>query len=730
MFFLLQPFFAQLQWHTQFTRKPLTHITSIANNKLSIFGGVQYSGSYIIYNSTDNGESWSFPIYQNQPVGGNHGASFATMCFVDSMYGWACQSSTNFLKTTDGGNQWYSIPINLSFYYVNGIFFINRNIGWITGQHVNYNNQIAKTTNGGTNWIMQSNNLPFMPGQLLMLNINKGYLIPSKYDFAWDSIASTSNGGNNWEYFKAGDTAGQFAQKIFFLDSLSGWILGYSGYICRTTNGGNNWSYCKNSISGTEDIFFINNLTGWIASSRRIWKTTNGGINWVNTYTNQDNNEYLSCVYFKNLNTGWVVNSFGNIIKSTNGGINWFNIIEPPYGVITDIYFSDNNNGWAIGNSYVSKTINGGIGWQNILNFNNIILNSVQFLNSNTGFITGSNGKILKTINGGQNWDSSTIGNVTYNSISFSNNSTGWVCGNNGSILKTSNTGINWVNQVSGTNFNLNSVTFLNTSTGFAVSDSGRILKTTNGGSNWIVNQPLVNWSYKDVYFLNTATGWAIGNKINGSWQNFYLEKIIIKTTDAGISWNNIYYQSTMMQTGGYMSIYFTDFQTGWIASTNDGILKTINGGINWFTDYPANDNYYSIFFYNNETGWVTGGTSSTGCGGTVVTTGNSLIGIKNNNSNEPQFFSLSQNYPNPFNPSTTIKFDIPKSSRVQIAVYDILGREVQQLLNEEKKPGSYEITWDASDFASGVYFYKLMIRQAGSSTDEFNETKKMVLMK
>ena len=88
-----------------------------------------------------------------------------------------------------------------------------------------------------------------------------------------------------------------------------------------------------------------------------------------------------------------------------------------------------------------------------------------------------------------------------------------------------------------------------------------------------------------------------------------------------------------------------------------------------------------------------------------------------------PQYFTLYQNYPNPFNPSTKIKYSVPQSSKVVIKVFDILGNEIESLVNEEKPSGTYEITCYAENLPSGVYFYRL---QAGS----FVETKKMVLMK
>ncbi|MBE0569984.1 MAG: T9SS type A sorting domain-containing protein [Ignavibacteriaceae bacterium] len=85
--------------------------------------------------------------------------------------------------------------------------------------------------------------------------------------------------------------------------------------------------------------------------------------------------------------------------------------------------------------------------------------------------------------------------------------------------------------------------------------------------------------------------------------------------------------------------------------------------------------------------------------------------------------FKLEQNYPNPFNPSTVISYQLPVTGDVILKVYDVLGNEIATLVNEEKQPGVYEVEFDASSLASGMYLYKL---QAGS----FTNTKKMILMK
>lgn len=99
------------------------------------------------------------------------------------------------------------------------------------------------------------------------------------------------------------------------------------------------------------------------------------------------------------------------------------------------------------------------------------------------------------------------------------------------------------------------------------------------------------------------------------------------------------------------------------------------------------------------------------------------LVGLTHISSEVPVNFSLSQNYPNPFNPTTQINFDIPRSSFVKLIVYDAIGREIEQLVNEELITGTYSIAWDASSYPSGVYFYKI-------AAVDYTETRKMVLIK
>jgi len=192
------------------------------------------------------------------------------------------------------------------------------------------------------------------------------------------------------------------------------------------------------------------------------------------------------------------------------------------------------------------------------------------------------------------------------------------------------------------------------------------ILRTTNGGDNWIPEIfPVSGYRMNSIFFINNNYGWAAGEY-----------KIIEATTNGGISWNT---QTNPKLGTTFNSIYFTDSLTGWVVGDSGIILKTTTGGV--------------------------------------------LTNFSNISSEIPDKFFLSQNYPNPFNPRTIINYELGITNEVIIKVYDVLGNEVANLVNENKLAGIYEVEFDGSGFASGIYFYKL---EAG----EFSETKRMVLLK
>ena len=96
----------------------------------------------------------------------------------------------------------------------------------------------------------------------------------------------------------------------------------------------------------------------------------------------------------------------------------------------------------------------------------------------------------------------------------------------------------------------------------------------------------------------------------------------------------------------------------------------------------------------------------------------------------DPESFHLKQNYPNPFNPTTTIKFALPTQSQVTVTIYDILGREVKELVNDRLQAGYYHFSWNASMYATGVYFYRIVAQSLSGDRRSFVKVKKLLLLK
>jgi hypothetical protein len=110
-------------------------------------------------------------------------------------------------------------------------------------------------------------------------------------------------------------------------------------------------------------------------------------------------------------------------------------------------------------------------------------------------------------------------------------------------------------------------------------------------------------------------------------------------------------------------------------------------------------------------------------CYYTIIKYAQTPNAVRRNDGSVPTTFALSQNFPNPFNPLTTIRYSLPLSANVKLAVYDLLGREITTLVNEEQSAGWKEVEWNAKNISSGIYFYKL-------TTGIFVDIKKMIVVK
>jgi photosystem II stability/assembly factor-like uncharacterized protein len=395
-------------------------------------------------------------------------------------------------------------------------------------------------------------------------------------------------------------------------------------------------------------------------------------------------------------------------------------------------------------------------------------MTDICFINYNTGYITGniSSGNLFfKTTNGGLNWTSNSTGNGNLTVLKIINESNIYMLGNVGNygMVRYSNDGgAYWNDYYFGANQELMSpqrMDWLDTCIGYSIfvdyggsNYYGRVFRTTNGGTNWIEQFPLPQLyatfydvkikNYDTAYLLlcwglvmttNQGNNWVLYDTIGSytstnfffpNYDTIYLGGTEIKrSTDKGITWMT---QHTIPSYKTINKMYFVNARTGWAVgggssyySQGSYIVKTTNAGTNWILQDSCNYKCLrSVYFFNENTGWIVGDS------GTVLkTTTGGNVWISKIGNKIPDKCNLYQNYPNPFNPKTKIKFDIAKSEFVTLKIYNALGKEVETLINEKLSLGTYEINWDASQYPSGIYFYRLR-------TDNFNETKKMIMIK
>jgi photosystem II stability/assembly factor-like uncharacterized protein len=409
---------------------------------------------------------------------------------------------------------------------------------------------------------------------------------------------------------------------------------------------------------------------------------------------NSGTTKNLNAVQLLDVNKGFAVGDSGIIIHTTNGG-----------------------NEWTIQNSGTIKKLNG-----------------LQFIDSNLGFAVGDTGTVLKTTDGGVSWvEVQMATNKKLKDVCFVNEYTGWIVGGNdsemwpdtGIVLHTTNGGIGWTQQTCDAQWQLNGVCFFNENIGWVVgggggaffSDNRIILHTTDGGINWLLQLSDSLPRLRDVCFLNNNIGWAVGG---ARGIDMGIDGIIIGTTDGGMTW------TTLLQVNHiFHSISMVDQNIGFVVGSHwdsgMGVIMTTNDGCSTWTQEIIDSIgvLRSVSFVDAFNGWIVGDN-----GIILHTTNGGVSFVEEEQIDEmPTEFLLSQNYPNPFNPSTRIKYQVSSVSRVSLVVYDILGDEIETLVNEEKPAGTYEVTWYAEQLPSGIYFYRL-------KTSSFVETKKMILLK
>ena len=399
---------------------------------------------------------------------------------------------------------------------------------------------------------------------------------------------------------------------------------------------------------------------------------------------NSPTNELLRNLYFVDENYGWAAGRNGVMIRTTNGGDDWTILNTGITSTIYDLFFLNKNLGWIITfpftPPYITKiltTTNGGDTWS-VQEYPDefVFFRTVFFLDSLTGFIGGD--FIARTSDGGQNWarmhvDSSIISDYPVIKFKFYDNIVGYASGGS-----RDQAGVMW--------------------------------RTSDGGFNWsaegVSPDEVFDFHIKDSLNVIALSGDP----------EFIYPVVNVTTFDAGLNW-------LTTEIPHFTLSYAIDFRTpdeGWSAS---GIffLYTSDGGENWqMLDTPDTSAVFDLQFVNDTLGFA--------CGQDGVILRFTIPGVDSQITVTD--FKLYQNFPNPFNSDTKIRYSLPNSISnealfysVQIKVFDVLGREVRTIVNEEQSSGFYELEFKADGMSSGVYFYTI-------SAGNFKQTKKMMLVR
>lgn len=359
--------------------------------------------------------------------------------------------------------------------------------------------------------------------------------------------------------------------------------------------------------------------------------------------------------------------------------------------------------------------------------------------NGNTLYVgTAFGGAVFKSTNLGENW--SVVGLTSMNIYSLGYRNGLLMAGTYGNGLFTStNGGVNWLSAVGISDNDIFSLGYDSTNLYAGTADSGMFL-SYNNAQFWIPsNSGLRGKEVGDIHYFNGAVYAATWNGV-------------FKTTTNGFSW--IAQNSGLMDTN---TLAISSSGNSLFVGANSGVYRSDNNGSSWFPIGSVKRPYAfasyggNIFCASHDSGVYV----STNLGQTWIKKNEgffnlSMIAIYAHNgyifagstdgrvyrrpinemiSNIVQTsafvsgYRLYQNYPNPFNPKSEIQFDVPKKVHVRLAAYNVQGKLVQLIINEQLIQGSYKVSFEADDLPSGTYFYNI---RAG----DFSETKRMVLLK
>jgi photosystem II stability/assembly factor-like uncharacterized protein len=667
--------------------------------------------------------------------------------FCDSLTGWTVGELSTVLKTTDGGESWFlqSVPLKST---LRRVEFVNKNTGWIIGGE-EYSPDLGSvlcTTDGGKNWTDHNPIDNYSNGWNDISVLSKDLI----YIGGFNGVYKSTDGGYNW--VKKGGS--NWTTTVFFLDSLIGWYGNTVGGLFKTIDGGETWSQVADMrYTFQKKIKFVDKKIGYLiseglySSDGFVYKSIDGGVSWQ--LKDSIAGFQLKSLDIIDSSNVIIAGAKGILMNTTNGGDNWNYQYLPEQDDCYEVK-KQNSKIWIVGGGYMYGRIylkeERYIVEKSIV-FTKDYLNGVDFYNEQNGIAAGQGGSIIVTKDSGLTWENLDIFSIDFTSVCFLNANFISLAGRNGEFVKSSDGGKSWSVSTPFPGYSSNKIKFFSENVGYSLSQYDALQKTSDGGNSW---SEISEYGVYDFFFTDSTNGWFLTNPLETDYS------VIFSTKDGGQSWTSLQFQDYVN------NIFFLDKNTGWLSSENR-LYKSIDGGTTWNL---ANDNldFYinQIIFTSENRGYfltkdffngsltsvkytVNGGESfssiidytllnymtivnnklwCSGESGHILEVNLDLLtSIADKSESVITNYNLSQNYPNPFNPTTTINYAVPKACIVSIKIYDVLGREIETLVNDEKPKGNFKIDFYGGKFSSGIYFYRM---QAG----DFVETKKFILLK
>lgn len=405
----------------------------------------------------------------------------------------------------------------------------------------------------------------------------------------------------------------------------------------------------------------------------------------------------------------------------------WISLGKPTTRDLIRVFFVDSTRGWVTGDSgVIMKTTNAGESWDTQRSEIESPIHGIFMLDARKGWALALDDRpdsagtlLLKTTNGGDSWSRLRIPDEFYYAVHFLDSSNGLLGGTGGKILRSTDGGLTWtpaiVDSAIYAYFNVRHFQFYSHDYGFAMGGqldiTGVVWRTFDGGRKWTAfqasNEPVHGLHFIDSLNMITVSG------------DFDAGSSMSRSTDGGQTWEYIY----LGVWGEARTLTFRTPSEGWCPLGFAGTyMLTTDTGTTWSV-FNAPDGYgiFDAMFVDSTHGYMVGAS------GTLLSYKPSTVGVNAPGQVFPVTSKLDQNYPNPFNPVTVIPYDLSQECNVVITVYDVAGRKVRTILRSRQESGHHQVTFDATDLGSGVYYYELATENAGVRSAQI---RKMVLLR